>query len=79
MTIYDREMKTSKITTDKGQYSLYCQASLNSDGCITLRNYNMDNKDSDEIIVLKPEETQAIIQLFRQLGEVFSKNTPLPF
>ena len=49
-----------------------------SDGAITLRNYNIDNKDSDEIIILSGEETYAIIQLFSRLGTMI-KNNNLPF
>ena len=71
-------MKSNVITTDKSQYSLYCQASINSDGAITLRNYDINDKDSDEIIILSAEETQAIINLFSQLGKMI-KNNNLPF
>ena len=78
MKIINREMKSDVITTDKSQYSLYCQASFNSDGLITLRNYDIENKDSDEIIVLSYEETEAIFELFSQIRKK-SKNDNLPF
>lgn len=78
MKIINREMKSEVITTDKSQNSLYCQASFNSDGAITLRNYDIENKDSDEIIILSGEETYAIIQLFSMLGTMI-KNNALPF
>lgn len=78
MKIINREMKCEVITTDKGENSLYCQASFNSDGAITLRNYNINNKDSDEIIILSGEETHAIIQIFSRLGTMI-KNNSLPF
>lgn len=78
MKIIDREMLAKEILTDKSNTMLYCQASFNSDGYITLRNYNVNNKDSDEIIILSAEETQAVIQLFKKLG-VMLKNTDLPF
>lgn len=71
-------MKSDVFITEKSQDSLYCQASFNSDGAITLRNYNIDNKDSDEIIILSGEETYAIIQLFSRLGKMI-KNNDLPF
>lgn len=71
-------MKSDVITTEKSQYSMYCQASFNSDGAITLRNYNINDKDSDEIIILSAEETYAIIQLFSKLGTMI-KNNNLPF
>ena len=78
MKIINREMKVSEIIIDKSNNSLDCQASFNSDGYITLRNFTRPNKDSDEIIILSAEETQAIIQLFSQFGCMFRNNT-LPF
>ena len=78
MKIIDREMTVKEIITDKSNHSLYCQASFNSDGNITLRNYNINNKNSDEIIVLSAEETQAIIHLFSHIGRMARNNT-LPF
>lgn len=78
MKIIDREMTVKEIITDKSNHSLYCQASFNSDGHITLRNYNINNKNSDEIIVMSAEETQAIIHLFSRLS-VITKNNTLPF
>lgn len=78
MKIISREMKSEVFTTDKSQNSLYCQASFNSEGAITLRNYSINNKDSDEIIILSGEETHAIIQLFSKLGTMI-KNNNLPF
>ena len=78
MKIIDREMISKVITTEKGETMLDCQASFNSDGYITLRNYTIENKDSDEIIVLSAEETQAIIKLFKNLAKSF-KSEVLPF
>lgn len=78
MKIIDREMTIKENITDKSNHSLYCQASFNSDGVITLRNYNIHNKNSDEIIILSAEETQAIIHLFSKLGTMIRNNT-LPF
>jgi hypothetical protein len=60
-------MTTKVTTTEKGQHSLFCQASFNSDGNITLRNYNLPDKSEDEIIVLSAEETKAVIDLFRKM------------
>lgn len=51
MKIIDREMKVVESCTDKSNYSLECQASFNSDGVLTLRNYNIEDKNSDEIII----------------------------
>ena len=57
MKIIDREMKVVESCTDKSNYSLKCQASFNSDGVLTLRNYNIEDKNSDEIIIFSREET----------------------
>ena len=67
MKIIDREMKVNESITDKSNNSLSCQASLNSDGVLTLRNYNQWNKNSDEIIVFSREETLAIVELFKAI------------
>lgn len=78
MKIIDREMTVKEITTDKSQNSLYCQASFNSDGNITLRNYDIHNKNSDEIIILSAEETGAIIDLFGKMKSMVRLDR-LPF
>ena len=78
MKIIDREMTVKETITDKSNNLPYCQASFNSDGNITLRNYNTNNKNSDEIIVLSSEETQAIIELFGKLKSMVHLNG-LPF
>lgn len=78
MKIINREMKVNETITDKSNHCLDCQASFNSDGFITLRNFTRPDKDSDEIIIFSAEETQAIIQLFSRLGCMFRNNT-LPF
>ena len=57
MKIIDREMKVVESCTNKSNYSLMCQASFNSDGVLTLRNYNIEDKNSDEIIIFSREET----------------------
>ena len=78
MKIIDREMTVKETITDKSNNSLYCQASFNSDGNITLRNYDIHNKNSDEIIILSAEETQAIIELFAKMKAMVHLNG-LPF
>ena len=60
------------------EYYPYCQASFNSDGNITLRNYDRSNKDKDEIIVLSDSETEALFLLFSRMGQK-NKNYTLPF
>ena len=76
MKLIDREMVAKEQITDKSNTMLYCQASINSDGVITLRNYDIQNKNSDEIIILSAEETQAIFDLFRMLGNKFKSGLP---
>lgn len=67
MKIIDREMKVNESITDKSNNSLSCQASFNSDGVLTLRNYNRWDKNSDEIIIFSREETLAIVELFKAI------------
>lgn len=76
MKLIDREMVVKQSITEKSNTSLYCQASFNSDGNITLRNYDIHNKNSDEIIILSAEETQAIIKLFREIGNITKQSLP---
>ena len=59
-------------------YLPYCQASFNSNGNITLRNYDRANKNDDEIIILSNSETNALFELFSRLRQI-NKNYDLPF
>lgn len=64
MIIINREMQKDE------KESLYygkCQASINSDGNITLRNYNLEDKNKDQILILTYNETRALIDLFKLL------------
>lgn len=73
MHYYKRKItKDEKETPSKYQYT---QASINSDRCLTIRNYNYDNS-SDEIIVLSNKETNAIFDLLKFIKE---KEDTLPF
>lgn len=76
MKIIDREMKVVESITSKSNHSLECQASFNSDGVLTLRNYNRTDKNSDEIIVLSREETEAIIALFKAIKSLGVPDIP---
>lgn len=69
-------IKTAESNIDR--YLPYCQASFNSDGNITLRNYDRSNKNSDEIIILSNTETEALFALFSRIGQK-NKNYDLPF
>ena len=72
MSVFDEEKN------DKQQPHSECQASFNSDGVITLRNYNSMNKNQDEIIVLSRNETTAILKLLSKIGTDIH-NHSLPF
>lgn len=76
MVIIKREILAEKSETNKGNRYAHCQASLNSDGMITLRNY--DDNNSDEIIILSAKETDALFKLFSKIGQK-NKNYDLPF
>ena len=67
--------KTASNNID--EYLPYCQASFNSDGNITLRNYDNSNKDKDEIIILSNSETEALFLLFWRM-EQKHRNYTLP-
>lgn len=76
MKIIDREMKVVESCTDKSNYSLECQASFNSDGVLMLRNYNIEDKNSDEIIIFSREETNAVVELFRAIKQLGVPDIP---
>ena len=76
MKLIDREMKVTQSITNKSNYSMFCQASFNSDGVLTLRNYDVQNKNSDEIIILSREETEAIVKLFRTMKNLYLEDMP---
>ena len=59
-------------------YLPYCQASFNSDGNVTLRNYDRSNKNRDEIIILSQSKTKALFDLFSKMGQMCN-NYNLPF
>ena len=60
------------------EYLPCCQASFNSDGNLTLRNYDRSGKNKDEIIILSETETSALFALFSTLGQK-QKTYGLPF
>ena len=63
---------------NRDTYLPYCQASFNSDGNVTLRNYDISNKTKDEIIILSQSETKALFELFSKMGQM-CKAYELPF
>lgn len=71
MRVIEREMK---VIEERRSGAMRSQASFNSDGVLTLRNY--DDKDKDEIIIFSHVETNAILELFRMMK---NKNCDLPF
>lgn len=68
MKIIKRTM-TSEIAQTNDEYNTKCQARLNSDGDITLRNYYPNDRDKDVIVVLSNSETQAIFALMHRIKE----------
>lgn len=72
----EEQIATAEHNID--EYLPYCQASFNSDGNITLRNYDRSNKDKDEIIILSNSETEALFLLFSRMGQK-NRNYTLPF
>lgn len=82
MKAIERNMKSEQIAltaeNNINQYFPYCQASFNSDGNITLRNYDRANKSKDQIIILSSTETKALFALFSKIGQM-NKNFDLPF
>ena len=72
-----------RMTVDESEKVLFgdsprCQAALNSDGCITIRNYREGDQNEDSLIVLSRRETEAVIRLFSEIGTMQRNNT-LPF
>ena len=77
MVKLNRIMTTEKVTSSS-EFFTDCQAAFNSDGNITLRNYDREDKDKDEIIILSNKETHALFALFSRIGQK-NKNYDLPF
>ena len=65
-------------TNNINEYLPHCQASFNSEGNITLRNFDNSKKDKDEIIILSDSETEALFRLFSRMG-LKQRNHTLPF
>lgn len=78
MEVVNREMVSKRYVSEKGGNCSRCQASFNSDGNITLRNYSQNNKNSDEILILSDNETSAIIKLFKEISRLMPESD-LPF
>jgi hypothetical protein len=74
--IADEAIRTAEDNID--EYLPYCQASFNSDGNLTLRNYDRSNKDKDEIIIFSETETKALFALFARMKDV-RQSCNLPF
>ena len=74
MIIIKRKMESEKSGTP--EYG-NVQASINSNGQITLRTYYEPEKD--EIVILSEKETQAIFTLFKQIKNLGIKLPELPF
>lgn len=77
MIVIKRNMNTEETIKTANHnfdaYLPYCQASFNSDGNITLRNYDRSDKNKDEIIILSESETKALFALFSNIGQMNKK------
>ena len=74
MLILNRQIRVVEEKTTNKKYN-NSQASINSSGCITIRNYN--GATEDEMIILSSSETKAILKLMHELKIV--KPDELPF
>lgn len=75
MEIIKRKMVVvNEVDTENN--SSRCQASLNSDGRITLRHYAPIRKDEDEIIILSEKETRAIFALMEVIKDHATRSLP---
>lgn len=74
MIIIKRKMESEKSgTSEYGNV----QASINSNGQITLRTYY--EPENDEIVILSAKETRAIFTLFKQIKNLGIELPDLPF
>jgi len=74
MIIIKRKIESEKSGTSE---SGNVQASINSNGQITLRTYCEPEKD--EIVILSERETQAIFTLFKQIKALGTQLPEMPF
>lgn len=72
----EREIKAKTVVKEAQVIHREHQASLNSDGCITLRAYNHNDRENDEIIILSQAETRAIFKLMNKLKIIESNQIP---
>lgn len=78
MIIINRKMQAIEQNTGEN-YDQRSQASINSDGRITIRNYSASDRDHDEIMILSDSETRAIFDLMRVMKGIGIKNEDIPF
>ena len=71
-----RKMNNEKNIVGTNELLPCSQASINSNGVITIRNYNNADRNVDEIIILTKSETEAIIELFKVIGSYSGKGLP---
>ena len=74
MVVLKREMNSTESYKSQQCYNYECQASINSNGMITLRIYDTENREKDEIVVLSKKETDAIFDLMNEIHERTDKN-----
>lgn len=73
----NRNITSDKVTSTSKSFKT-CQASINSEGNIVLRNYSYNDNDTDEILILSDNETEAICALFSKIENI-SNRYSLPF
>ena len=78
MKIIERDMKVTEIKPTNAFRRIRSQASFNSDGVLTVRNYDPDNSAMDEIIIFTKSETEAIVNLMSEISRTITNHT-LPF
>ena len=75
MKIIKRKMEVVSEAKNENNHER-CQASLNSDGCITLRNYSTVCRNEDEISILSEKETKAIFALMEVIKDNSTRSLP---
>lgn len=76
--MYEIKREMQKTATLETEYP-NTQVSFNSDGCLTVRKYDIYNKDKDEIIIFNQDETKEIARLFKKFKELGGNLEDIPF
>ena len=76
MTLLTRTVDSGVVAREEKQVT---QAAINSDGCITIREYNVSNPANEReiMLILSRNETSAVFDLMKEINRL--ANTDLPF